>query len=63
MVNRLYANAMNCSLLKESVMDFVVENKIEKIQQKIPQGCLRRLIDSHLGSHGKNGQGECKQGH
>ncbi len=32
--NLLYADAMNCALLKESVMDFIVENK-EKVMQRV----------------------------
>ena len=31
--NLLYADAMNCALLKESVMDFIVENKGPVIQR------------------------------
>ncbi len=32
--NLLYAHAMNCALLKESVMDFIVENKKTVFQQE-----------------------------
>ena len=46
--NLLYADAMNCALLKESVMDFIVENKEEVIQrvsfQDVPGDVCKDLL-------------------
>ena len=45
--NLLYGHAMNCALLKESVMDFIVENK-EKVQrvsfQDVPGDVCKDLL-------------------
>jgi speckle-type POZ protein len=46
--NLLYADAMNCALLKESVMDFIVENKEEVMQrvsfQDVPGDVCKDLL-------------------
>ncbi|KAL7533627.1 hypothetical protein ACHAXR_005353 [Thalassiosira sp. AJA248-18] len=58
MEHLLYADAMNCALLKETVMDFMLENTTEVIEQvsfeDVP-GCLipdilsatRRKLNQH----------------
>eukprot|EP00984_Skeletonema_dohrnii_P027462 scaffold17002_cov75-Skeletonema_dohrnii-CCMP3373.AAC.2 len=46
--NLLYADAMNCALLKEAVMDFIVENKEEVMQrvsfQDVPGDVCKDLL-------------------
>ena len=48
----LYAHAMNCALLKESVMDFIVENKQEVLQrvsfQDVPGDVCKDLLAATL---------------
>ena len=48
MEHLLYADAMNCALLKEAVMDFVVGNKMEILQKKTLQGAPEGLLTDML---------------
>ena len=46
--NLLYADAMNCALLKETVMDFIVKNKEEVMEtvsfQDVPGNVCKDLL-------------------
>lgn len=54
----LYAHAMNCALLKESVMDFIVENKQEVLQrvsfQDVPGDVCKDLLAATLRQEEEN---------
>ncbi|KAK1734279.1 BTB/POZ and MATH domain-containing protein [Skeletonema marinoi] len=65
--NLLYADAMNCALLKESVMDFIVESKEEVMQrvsfQDVPGDVCKDLLAAvsrhyEKDSPGDDGEGE-----
>eukprot|EP00984_Skeletonema_dohrnii_P029599 scaffold20353_cov76-Skeletonema_dohrnii-CCMP3373.AAC.3 len=60
--NLLYADAMNCALLKESVMDFIVENKEEVMQrvsfQDVPGDVCKDLLAAMSRHYEKDSPGD-----
>ncbi|KAL7536871.1 hypothetical protein ACHAXR_007453 [Thalassiosira sp. AJA248-18] len=52
MEHLLYADAMNCVLLKEAVMDFIVENRAEVLQnvslKDVPGGLFGDLLTATM---------------
>mmetsp|Transcript_13597 Transcript_13597/g.20470 ORF Transcript_13597/g.20470 Transcript_13597/m.20470 type:complete len:410 (-) Transcript_13597:1359-2588(-) len=60
--NLLYADAMNCALLKEAVMDFIVENKEEVMQrvsfQDVPGDVCKDLLAAVTRHYEKDSPGD-----
>ena len=65
MKHLLYADAKNCALLKEAVMDFIVENKVEVLEsvalKDAPEGLLADVLAATARGEKKNVRGTSRE--